>query len=468
MIAIVAFALLLVQDDVPEWGGFRGNNGCGVASSKAIPESLDPEETALWRVEVPSGYSSPIVAGERVFLTGVDGEKLITLGLDRHSGDELWRREIDFDGRKVGMNSSATPSPVTDGERVYVLFQAFGLAAYDVKGNELWQQKIGPFDIPHGMATSPVLHGDVLVQVVDQDSGSYVAAYDKLTGKERWKVERQGVTHSYATPAIYAPKEGPAQVIVSGALQIKSYSVADGKLLWWVDGSAWQSKCVPVVVGDRCFVNAYMPSSSEIGLPSLQSSFADELAERDTDEDGQIGRDEWAGDMIQQVWFIFDLDGDEELGEADWEFMKAAGRSVGGLFSIDLTGEGDVTESHVEWRFGDRRGLPDCPTPLVMDGLLYVVKEGGLFTAIDAGSGEMVKQERIGSSDDYYASPVAGAGRIVTASLGGQLSVIEAGRAWRVLSVSDLEEKVWSTPAIADGQVFVRSQEALWCFASVE
>ena len=143
-------------------------------------------------------------------------------------------------------------------------------------------------------------------------------------------------------------------------------------------------------------------------------------------------------------------------------------RASGGLFAIDLGGEGDVTESHVSWRFPDRRGLPDCPSPLVMDDLLYLIKEGGLLTAVDTETGEVAKQGRVGESDQYFASPVGAGGRIVTASLGGKLAVLRAGRDWEVLSVVDLGEELWSTPAIAGGQVFVRTQEALWCFEELE
>ena len=462
-LVLLALALATGSDD-PAWGGFRGNNGLGVASSSGIPASLDPEENAMWRVEVPTGYSSPVIAGSHLFLTGVEGTTLVTLCLDRGLGEEVWRRELKYDGQRVGMNSSAAPTPVTDGEHLFVLFHAFGLVAYDLKGEELWRQEIGPFEIPHGMSSSPLIVGDLVILQVDQDVGAYLVAYDKISGKEAWKVARPGVTHSYSTPAVYRPEEGPAQIIVSGSFQVRSYSAADGELIWWLDGSAWQTKAVPLVVGGRCFLNAYMVPSSEFGMPPMKASFAEELAERDADGDGLIGRGEWPGDMIQQAWFIFDLDGDEHLDEKDWKYMESSAHAVGGLFAIDLSGKGDVTESHVPWKFKDRRGLPDCPTPVLVNGTLFLIKEGGIFTSIDPETGDVAKQGRVAKSDQYFASPIAAAGRIVTASLGGQLRVIQADREWEVLSVCDLGEEIWSTPAIADDQVFVRTQEALWCF----
>jgi len=147
-----------------------------------------------------------------------------------------------------------------------------------------------------------------------------------------------------------------------------------------------------------------------------------------------------------------------------WDGRDDAGEELPpGMYFVRVT-QGNVTESHVKWKYDDRRGLPDCPSPLFLDGHLYVIKEGGLFTAFDGESGEVVKQGRVGDPDRYFASPVAAAGRIVTASVSGQVAVVSSGPEWEVLSVHDLQEDIWSTPAIADGQVFVRTGKALYCF----
>ena len=228
MFFALALALPLLQDSAPEWGGFRGNNGTGVAREARVPAALDPEGNAAWRVEIPSGYSSPVVAGGRVFVTGAEGAQLLTLALDLETGEEVWRREVEFDGQRVGMNSSAAPSPATDGERLYTLFHAVGLITYDLDGEELWRQEIGPFNIPHGMSSSPVVHDGVVVQLVDQDLEAYVAAFDAATGEELWTAERPG-PHGYSTPAIYSPEGGSPQVVVSGAFQIRAYDLASGE-----------------------------------------------------------------------------------------------------------------------------------------------------------------------------------------------------------------------------------------------
>jgi len=449
--------------ETPEWGGFRGNNGAGVARSKGIPEALDPEANILWRTEIPTGYSSPVISGEDLFVTGSKGSELSTLCLERHTGAVRWQSVLEFDGKRIGQNSPASPTPATDGERVYVLFDAVGLLAYDMEGDEVWRAELGPINIPHGLATSPLLYGDAVIVLVDQDQDAYLAAFNKTTGEQLWRTERRGVTHGYSTPAIFAPESGAAQIVVSGSLQIAAYSVADGKKLWWVDGSSWQTKSVPVFSDGICYVNAYMVPSSEFGVQA-GAPWDEVLAERDADGDGKVAKDEWDDQTMHMLWPIFDLNDDGYLETEDYEYIQRSGTATGGLFAIDPGGKGDVTKSHVKWMFDDRRGLPDCPSPLALDGQLYVIKEGGLMTAFDGQTGAVGKQGRVADPDRYFASPVAAAGRIVTASVSGQLAVISAGSEWEVLSVNDLEEEIWSTPAIAGEQVFVRTGQAVYCF----
>lgn len=467
-LALLALAALLPtqanQGDAPEWGGFRGNNGVGRAADAHVPDALDTERNLAWRAEIPPGYSSPIVAGERVFVTAARDTELLTLCLDLATGEERWRRALDFDGKRPGANSPAAPTPATDGERVFVAFHSFGLAAYTVAGEELWAQEMEPFNIPHGLASSPVVHDGTVVFCVDQDGGGFLAAFDAETGEERWRTERPGVFHGYATPAIWTPAEGDPQIVVAGSMQVSGYSLRDGKKLWWADVGAWQTKGVPAIVGDRAWIASYSAPVSEAGLPNMSGTFEEALAEHDANGDGFIGKDEWDHPMLQTAWFVLDLNDDEKFDATDWKFITAAGRDTGGLYSIRLGGAGDVTESHVAWASDDRRGLPDAASPLVVDGFLYLLKSGGIFTALDAESGEVVKRERLGETDQYWASPVFADGKIVTAGLGGQLSVVRSGAEWEVLSTTSVEGQVWSTPAIAGDRVLVRSQEALYCF----
>ena len=174
--------------------------------------------------------------------------------------------------------------------------------------------------------------------------------------------------------------------------------------------------------------------------------------------------DEWPLEVLQQAWFIFDLDEDLELDEDDYAYLLRAGKATGGLFAIRMGGEGDVTESHVVWRYDERRGLSDLISPVIVDDALFLLKGPGILTAMDVATGEVLKQGRVGESDQYYASPVAAGGRLITAGQSGQISVVDGGREWEVVSTVSFDEEIWSTPAIAGELVFVRSQQALYCF----
>ncbi|MCP3920848.1 MAG: PQQ-binding-like beta-propeller repeat protein [bacterium] len=449
----------------PAWGGFRGNNGAGLATGDAaLPEKLDREANQIWRTELPKGYSSPVVAGGRVFLTGAEDKRLLTLCFDAETGEKKWRKSIEYDGSRVGANSAAAPTPATDGERVYALFHHIGLVAYGLDGEEQWRNGIGaPFDLPHGLAASPVVHADRIVVQLDEDDESHLIALDKKTGKELWKVARAS-THGYSTPIVYVPEEGPAQVIASGALQLAAYSLEDGEKLWWVNGSAWQVKAVPVLHGDLCIVNAYMVPSSEFGAPRLTQTWEELRDEKDGDGDGLVSKEEWPVEVLHQAWFIFDLDGDGKIDQDDYEYLVRAGTATGALYAVRLGGKGDVTDSHVAWRYEKRRGMSDVISPLVVGETLFLLRDGGLLTAMDAASGKLGKQERVGSTDMYFASPVTDGERILTVSLSGDVSVLSGKADWEVLSTVEMDEQIWSTPAIVGDRVYLRSQAALYCF----
>jgi len=471
--ALLCLALTQQPAD-PLWSGFRGNHGCGVTDETGLPTALDPEHGLRWRVAVPAGYSSPVVAGKDVFLTGalesVQGKKvsgkLVTLCLDVATGATRWRHELEFSGTQPGNNSCAAPSPATDGKTVVALFHHFGLVAYDTAGKELWRQPMGPFVLPHGMASSPVLEDGLVVIQADQDKGSYLAAFDATTGVQRWRVERPGFSHSYATPAVHRPAEGPAQVIVSGALQVTSYALGSGEKLWWLDGPSRQTKGVPVLAGGRCYVKAFMRPLSEMHF-GISLDFDVLLGEHDHDQDHKLSRDEFGQPRMHELWSNIDQDGDELLDAAEWGL--ATNSSRGGLFAIDPTGKGDVTGSGLAWRVEDRRSLVGVTTPVIVGATMFLLGEGGLLTSLAIADGKILKQARVGEPDQYFASPVAGEGRLYLASMGGILTVVRAVPDWEVLATHALEEaEIWATPALAGKSVFVRSKEALYRFAAPE
>ena len=211
---------------------------------------------------LPAGHSSPVISGDRIFLTGAEGGKraeagrqkivdeggaLYTICLDRRTGKILWKREVHAPRleRYQPTNSPASPSPVTDGKSVYVFFGDFGLVSYSVDGTERWHVPLGPFNNVNGHGSSPILFENLLILLCDQDTNSYLLAVNKNTGRTEWKVERPESTRSYSTPSILRPKKGPAEVIVPGAYQLTSYNAATGEKLWWIHGVSWQPKSSP-------------------------------------------------------------------------------------------------------------------------------------------------------------------------------------------------------------------------------
>lgn len=465
--------VLAQQPAEPLWGGFRGNHGRGVSEETGLPAALDPEHGLKWRVDVPAGYSSPVVAGDDVFLTGAlattEGKKvsgkLVTLCLDTATGATRWRHELEFSGTQPGNGNCAAPTPATDGKIVVALFHHFGLVAYDVAGKELWRRPMGPFVIPHGMSGSPVLEDGLVLVQADQNQGSYLTALDAATGVQRWRADRAGFSHSYATPAVHRPAEGPAQVIVSGALQITSYALASGEKLWWFDGTCRQTKGVPVLDGGRCYVKAYLRPASEMHMGGIDLDFAKLLTQHDRDEDGKLSRDEFGQPRMHELWSDLDQDGDELLNAEEWELAMSSPR--GGLFALENTGKGDVTSSSLVWRVDDRRCLSGVTSPVIVGSMMFLLGEGGLLTSLSVTDGKILKQERMGEPDKYYASPVAADGKLYLASLGGLLTVVRAVPDWEVLATHALEEaEIWATPALAGKAVFVRSTEALYCFVA--
>ena len=178
MLLVFALALSMQSD----WPQFRGPNASGVSEATNLPVSFGPGENVLWKTPVPMGNSSPVVAGDRVYLTGFEKERLLTVAIDRHTGRVVWQKEAPRPRTQVierPSNGPASASPVSDGQNVYVFFQDFGLLAYGPDGKELWRMPLGPFNNPFGHGASPILAGNTLLMNIDQDTGSYLLAVEK-------------------------------------------------------------------------------------------------------------------------------------------------------------------------------------------------------------------------------------------------------------------------------------------------
>ncbi len=457
----------LIQSD---WPQFRGPNASGVSEATNLPVSFGPGENVVWKTPVPMGNSSPVVAGDKVYLTGFEKERLLTVAVDRLTGRVLWQREAPRPRKQVierPSNGPASASPVSDGENAYVFFQDFGLLAYGPDGKELWRMPLGPFNNPFGHGASPILAGNTLLMNIDQDTGSYLLAVEKNSGRILWRSERPLAQRGYATPVLYRDPGGTLQVLVAGSYRLSGYDVRSGKEIWWIRRLPWQIKPTPVVSGNEVYFVTYS-GESDPGAQENVPSFGEALAKLDLNKDGKLSKDEIADpDVKSRFDEYLDLDDTGYIEERDWKQYQERRLGENGLRAYRLGGKGDLTETHLLWK--NPRSLPNVPSPLVYRGVLYTLKEGGILTSFDLRSGEIVKQARLQDAlGDYYASPVAADGKLYVVSEEGKATVIQAGSQWLALKVNDLGVGCKGTPAIADGKLYIRTYETLYCFAKKE
>ena len=175
-----------------EWARFRGPNGSGVSTAANVPVEFSPTKNLLWRLPLPSGHSSPILLGDRIYLTAHRADALFTIAIDRRAGKILWERQAPTVKTNVvdKRNNPASPSPAVEADGIYVFFPDYGMLAYDANGKERWKMPLGPFNNIYGMGASPVIVGDLVVLACDQSTGSFVLAVDKRTGQQKWKTMR--------------------------------------------------------------------------------------------------------------------------------------------------------------------------------------------------------------------------------------------------------------------------------------
>jgi len=464
--AILLFLVsaLLASSD---WPQFRGPNAAGVSEDVNLPVSFGPQQNVFWKTPVPLGNSSPVVAGDKVYLTGFEKDRLLTIALDRATGRVLWQQEAPRPRKQIierPANGPASASPVSDGQNVYVFFQDFGLLAYGPEGRELWRMPLGPVSNPFGHGASPILAGNTLLMNVDQDTGSFLLAINKRNGRVLWRRERPLAQRGYSTPVLYRDAAGTEQVIVAGSYRLSGYDARTGKELWWIRRLPWQIKPTPVVSGNEIYFVTYS-GDSDPGDQEIVPSFEEALAKLDLNRDGRLSKNEITDPKAKDRFEEYlDLDDSGYLEERDWKQYQERRLGENALRAYRLGGRGDVTDTHLLWK--NSRSLPNVPSPLVYSGVLYTLKEGGILTSYDVRTGAILKQARLqGALGDYYASPVAGDGKIYTVSEEGKVTVIEAGPEWNVLIVNDLGDGCKGTPAIADGKLYVRTYATLYCFS---
>lgn len=462
----IAAVISLVPAEAPAAATyFRSDAGLAATNTRSLPDQFDAPAQLRWRVPVDSGQSTPIVAQDRLFLTTYrhPNRELATLALDPSSGRVLWKQTVPVERIEElhpTMGSPAAATPACDGERVFVFFGSYGLLCYDLDGRKLWEHRLGPFQDEYGASSSPMLVDDKVVLCEDHDVDSFLIALDARTGKVAWKTPRLDAVRSYSTPTVWL-NAGHQQLLVAGALELAGYDPANGEKLWWVNGLARIVVPVPVPVGDTVFMACWAPGG-DAGTRLTLVPWPAALEKWDQTKDGKLSKAEINDHDVLDRYVRMDLDQNGLLDQAEWErharvFQRAANIAL----AVKPAGRGDLTDKAVVWKYP--RGTPYVSSPLVHHGVLWMVKDGGLVTRLYAATGERLSDERLPGPGNYYASPVAGDGKVYFASEAGVVSVVADQPDWRVISSHKFDGKIYATPVIAGNALIIRTEASLFC-----
>ena len=447
------------------WPQFRGPNCSGVSETAHPPTAFGPGTNQLWKVAAPGGMSSPVVWGDRIFLTAFDAGKLEVHCYARKDGRQLWKRAVSagkLEEFHPTEGSPAASSCATDGRRVVSYFGSFGLICHDFAGKELWRHPLPVAETAGGFGTgsSPTLAGGLVLLNRDMLKGCSLVAVDLKTGKRAWEAARPDVSQSYGSSIVWK-NNGVDEVVMSGSLKLKGYDLKTGKETWSLTGMPSFTCTTPVVGDGLLFFAGWAPGKGDSPMPTFEQT----AANFDKNKDGAITPDEVKGTPLESFFRAQDLNGDGKITAEDVDGMKAMmSKGENLLVAVRPGGKGELSASSVAWK--QTRGLPYVPSPLCYRGRVYLVKDGGMVSCYDAKAGSPIyQQERLNALGNYYASPVAADGRVIVASLDGKVTIFAAGGdAPKILHQVDFKERIAATPALVENRVYLRTPTALYAF----
>lgn len=435
---ILALSSAVTAETDGNWPSFRGASARGVANAGPLPAAWNTESSTnvRWKTDVPGlGHSSPIIWGDRIFLTtAISGQEdpelkvglygdiasvkddtvhsFEVLALDKNDGKVLWRQTAHRGVPRIERHTKASHAnctPATDGKHVAAFFGSEGLFVYDIDGKLLWKKDFGVleagfFQVPGsqwGFASSPVIHEGVVIVQADVTKESFLAAFDVATGEELWRTGREDVP-TWSTPTVHV-SPSRSQVIVNGYKHMGGYDLVTGKELWRMSGTGDIPTPTPYVVDDLIYVT----QAHGGGMP-----------------------------------------------------VYAIRTSATG----DITLEDDLTSNAgVAW--SDPRGGSYMPTTVVYEGQIYILRDNGILRSRDARTGELLYEERVTGDTGFTASLVAGDGKVYLTAETGEVYVVKAGPKYELLETNALDEITMATPAISDGTLFFRTRGHLVAIA---
>jgi outer membrane protein assembly factor BamB len=392
------------------WPSWRGPDNNGICKEAGLPTQWAPGKNIAWELRLPGiGGATPVVWGERIFLTSGEGRELVLLCV-KTDGKLLWKRPLGKAVRtsiKRDEANEASASPSTDGKHVYVFVGSGAFACFDFDGKEVWhfnvQERYGRFQIQHGLHSTPLLHGDRLYLALQHALGHWLIALDKATGKEVWKVERttdaQGESlEAYSSPCLW--RDGKeTYVVVLGSDYATAHRLADGAEAWRVGG---------LNPKDR-YSYAFRIIASPVAGPGLL-------------------------------------------------VVPTARGSI--VVGIGPRADGAPAGKAAElWR--NSRGSPDVPSPLVHDALVYLCRENGVLICLEAKTGKELYQQPLHRSR-YRASPMVADGKVYLTARDGVFSVVQAGPRFALLAENQLPDEFTASPAVANGRIYLRGFRTLY------
>jgi outer membrane protein assembly factor BamB len=406
-IPFVALALLAAAGRAGEWPSWRGPTGDGVSQETDVPVRWAAAYNIAWKTPIPGkGHSSPVVWGDRVFVTSaVKNDKTrLLVAVDRRTGKVLWLRIVlRAPPEKINrLNSLASSTPATDGKHVWVTFldvERVRVVCYDVDGNEVWRRSPGRFTAKHGYCSSLLLYRDLVIVNADQDAlggdRAYIVALEKATGKERWRIDRPNRVRSYVPPVVFTAA-GKDQMVLSGSKCTASYDPRTGRRHWIVDGPTEQFVASMVYTDDVFMITG--------GYPTLH------------------------------------------------------------ILGIRPDGSGDVSKTHVMWHL--RKGASYVPSPIAAGKYFFLVSDKGTASCLAARTGKVMWQEKLGRH--HSASPVSAGGRLYFLDDDGVTFVLDGGPRFRLMAKNPLKERCFASPAISRGRIFIRALKNLYCIGRSE
>ena len=409
--AVVAAGSIAGAENWPQW---RGPHNNGISLETNLPTEWSQEKNILWRTELPGpAGATPVVWGNHIFLTSAKDKDLVLLCVNTN-GKKLWERKIATGDQTVrgDEGNMASPSPSTDGKHVWAFMGTGDLACFTIDGKQVWKFNVaaryGKIDIAFGMSSTPVLDDGRLYLQLIHTNGALVIALDAATGKQVWVHKRKSdarreCLHSYASPIMYRDDK-QAFLLAHGADYITAHDLKDGHELWRCGGLNPPAK----------YNETLRFVASPVAIPGL---------------------------------------------------IVVPSAKNGPVLGLKPSAAGDITSTDDGHAWRRNENTPDVPSPLVVDGLVYLCRENGILICIDAVTGEEYYQERT-HSQRHRASPVYGDGKIYLTARDGVVTVVKPGKKFEVLASNELGEAVSSSPVISNGRIYLRSYDALYAIGN--